>query len=342
MDHSSLPPIQTGYLGTYSSPQSAGIYRFTLDLSTGALTVPERYYDAPDSKYLSLFDGVLAAPVQGSKKAGVCLLDTTGETPVLLADDYQEETTSCFVVQDKEFLYAANYHQGTVLIYRKTVPALTLHKQLFIAPKAGCHQILFHSHYMLIPCLLQDRILIFDRDRDDSQIGEIPFARGTGPRHGIFSNDHRYFYVVSELSNELFVYQAGSDAQFPLQSVHPLFPQGMREETETPPASAAIRFSPDQRFLYISTRFADVISVFSVQDGSVQMIQQTGSGGVHPRDFVITEDGNFLLAANRTDGGLVCFRLDPKTGKIGPECSRVPAPEAVSIVLVPSKGEFQI
>ena len=42
---------------------------------------------------------------------------------------------------------------------------------------------------------------------------------------------------------------------------------------EEPPASAAIRLSPDQRFLYVSTRFAELITVFKISHGRLEQIQ---------------------------------------------------------------------
>ena len=80
---------------------------------------------------------------------------------------------------------------------------------------------------------------------------------------------------------------------------------------EEPPASAAIRLSPDQRFLYVSTRFAELITVFKISHGRLEQIQQTGCGGIHPRDMVLTPDGRYLLVANRTQGGLVELSAQP-------------------------------
>lgn len=54
----------TGFLGTYASPESLGIYRFTIDLRNGAMSYPELYYEAPDCKYLSLRDSMLASPLK--------------------------------------------------------------------------------------------------------------------------------------------------------------------------------------------------------------------------------------------------------------------------------------
>lgn len=332
MKHSDINMV-TGYLGTYSSPLSEGIYRFTLNKDTGILSGPELFYRLPDCKYLSLYNNLLAAPVKSGDEAGMSLLDIGGGEPSLASKIYEEETTACFVTQDGDFIYSANYHQGIVLIYKKTDGGLILYKRIDIAPGAGCHQILFHEHYMLVPCLLKDEIRIFDRNRDYCPAGSIFFQSGTGPRHGIFSKDHRYLFVVSELSNELYVYRVENGIRMTMLSVTPLLTQEQTKQSLQSPASAAIRFSPDERHLYVSTRFTEIISVFQVQEGQVQLIQQTGSGGIHPRDFVLTENGAYLLAANRTEGGLVCFPVDPDSGMIRPECSRIPAPEAVSIVL---------
>ena len=66
----------TGFLGTYASPESLGIYRFTIDLRNGAMSYPELYYEAPDCKYLSLRDSMLASPLKREGRSGICLLDT--------------------------------------------------------------------------------------------------------------------------------------------------------------------------------------------------------------------------------------------------------------------------
>lgn len=323
--------VLNGYLGTYSSPQSAGIYRFQFHSDTGIITEPELYYTAPDSKYLSLYRGQLAAPIIKGEKAGVCLLDTAGTPPRLIGESLEETTSACYVIQNEEFLYTANYHEGSILIYRKTQNGLTLWKRLETGHEAGCHQILFHGSMMLVPCLLRDQILMFDMDRGYAEAGHIAFPSGTGPRHGVFDRAHKRFFLVSELSNELFLYETGHGSQFTLKSVQKILPEG---RTWSPAAiSAAVRLSPDEHFLYISTRYADFITVFQINGFEAEKIQQTDCGGSYPRDFIITGDGSFLLAVNRYKGGLVSFRLNKSTGRLDGLCSRVPAPEAVAVVL---------
>lgn len=326
--------ILTGYLGTYASPNSRGIYRFTLDLGSGSLSLPELYHEAPDCKYLSLKGPLLAAPLKQDGQAGLSLMDTSGDTAVPIGQEFHETAAACYVIQDDRYIYTANYHEGSVLIYEKTPQGPRLVKQIDIAKGAGCHQILFYSHYMLVPCLLLDSVKIFDCSKDFAPVSELTFFKGTGPRHGIFSRDQKRLFLVSELSNQIFVYRTGGSDGTPdikLENVYPILPQGA--SYGEPPASAAIRLSPDERFLYVSTRFAELITVFSIDGCSLAPVQQIDCGGVHPRDFCLTPDGRFLLAVNRTEGGLVCFPIDIESGHLLTVCSRVPAPEAVSIVL---------
>ena len=325
----------TGYIGTYASPESLGIYRFTMDLDNGNLSKPELYYGALDCKYLSLYGTLLAAPRKRDGQAGICLLDTAGGGASLAGEAFYETAPACYVTQDDACIYTANYHEGCILVYRKSPESLTLAKRIDIAPKAGCHQILFHNHYMLVPCLLLDTVKIYDCSRDFAPAVELRFEEGTGPRHGIFDKDHKRLFLISELSNQLFVYSLAADTPsgpaITLEHVYPLLPGDAKYKE--PPASAAIRLSPDGRFLYVSTRFADIISVFYIDGCQLKLVQQTGSGGVHPRDFTLTPDGQYLLAVNRTEGGLVSFRINPETGCLNGPCSQVPAPEAVAVIL---------
>ena len=80
----------TGFLGTYASPESLGIYRFTIDLRNGAMSYPELYYEAPDCKYLSLRDSMLASPLKREGRSGICLLDTAHNKEEALAQPAAE------------------------------------------------------------------------------------------------------------------------------------------------------------------------------------------------------------------------------------------------------------
>lgn len=319
----------TGYLGTYFSPSSTGVYRFLFDPVQGAVTMPELWYPAQNSKYLSLHGGLLAAPLTQPGKAGLCLLDTTNAAQYGAC--YAEKQAACYVMQDDALVYTANYHEGSILIYDRR--SLAVVKRIETGEGSGCHQVLLHGRYLLAICLLRDELLIYDRTQGYRQVGSLAFAPGTGPRHGIFDRAHRRLYLVSELSNELFVFAARPGSNFSLLSAQGILPA--QAAYPSPPQSAAIRLSPDEKFLYLSTRNADLISVYRLTETGAVPVQQTASGGRHPRDFILSPDGKFLLVVHREDGGLVVFSRNAETGKLEGITARVPAPQAVSIVLEP-------
>ena len=321
----------TGYIGTYLSPESLGVYRFTVNPENGQLTEPELFLEAPDAKYVSVKHGWMAAPVMRDGAAGVCLAQTSEGKVKRELEICNEQKTPCFVVQDGDFLFTANYHEGNVMVYGTEGGELSLIKRIEIAPKAGCHQVLLHSHYILVPSLALDSIRIFDRDRDFAPAGSIQFPKGSGPRHGIFTADHRRLFVVSELSNEVYSFAVKGETGFELEQTVRILPDGAVYETE--PSTAAVRLSPDERRLYVSTRGAELLTVYGLEDGRLTHLQQTGSKGKHPRDFTLTPDGRYLLVVNRYEGGLVSLALNESDGTIGEICSRVPAPEGVSVVL---------
>ena len=80
--------------------------------------------------------------------------------------------------------------------------------------------------------------------------------------------------------------------------------------------SADIHVSPDGRFLYASNRLqGDGIAIFSInqEDGLLMKVgyQKTG---IHPRNFIITPNGKFLLCACRDSHVVQIFSIDSKTG----------------------------
>lgn len=97
------------------------------------------------------------------------------------------------------------------------------------------------------------------------------------------------------------------------------------------PAAAAIRLTSDEKFLYISIRGLDILAVINVQGEKAAVIQHSSCGGVHPRDFILSPDENFLLAANRFAGGIVSIGRDRTSGLLKGLLDSVPMPEGVSL-----------
>jgi 6-phosphogluconolactonase len=155
---------------------------------------------------------------------------------------------------------------------------------------------------------------------------QTPFVTalpGYGPRHGAFHPNGKFAYMLSELKSavDVFAYTgAGKTPSFQrLQTVSAL-PKKGNDGKAVPSIAAAIRISPDARFIYTSNRGYDSITVFKLlPTGLLEFIDAVPSGGAHPRDFILDPAGNFLLALNQHSDNLVVFKINHRTGLLKKE-----------------------
>ena len=279
--------------------------------------------------YLAASDELKSKPTQHSVKEmlsiGISPDIIVCRTEHPLTDDIKnkiafEKRTSCFITSEDDDIYTANYHTGVVTHLKLVQDELKFINSIQIQDGAGCHQILVFHDRILVPCLFLDRVFIFDRSL--KKIGSIHFNANTGPRHGVFSKDGKYLYLVSELSNELFVIETDE-----WNIIHQI-PVLMSKEIHVRD-TAAIRLSDDEKFIYVSTRTKDVISVIELEDHKPTVIQTVSCGGKHPRDFVLL--GQYLLCANKNTNEVVSLKINDD-GTLGKIVDRIEVPEVVALI----------
>jgi 6-phosphogluconolactonase len=170
-----------------------------------------------------------------------------------------------------------------------------------------------------------DKVMLYRFDpkaREPLIPWQEPFAAalpGYGPRHGAFHPNGKFAYVLYELKSavDVFAY-AGKVPSFQrLQTISTLPQKGAGK---IPTIAAAIRISPDAKFLYASNRGYDSIAVFKLlPTGLLEFVDTVPSGGAHPRDFILDPAGNFLLALNQNSDNLVVFKINHRTGLLKKE-----------------------
>lgn len=163
------------------------------------------------------------------------------------------------------------------------------------------------------------QILIPEEQRD---IAGLP---GQGMRHGVFSKDGRFLYVMTELSCELNVFAFDDFALTPtLVQRCSCLPEGR----ETGAAlGSGVRIHSNGQWLYCAVRGIDQILAFEIgKTGMLQPLQSISCGGSGPREFVLSPDGKFLLAGNQNTDNISVFEIDTYTGKLRPTGQNVECP----------------
>ncbi|MGL5721051.1 MAG: beta-propeller fold lactonase family protein [Brevinema sp.] len=288
------------FIGTYLSDGGEGVYQLDFDPTSRKILNVALCCPAEDSKYLYIEKEEIFSIFKGKKQCGVAVYRKNG---TLIDSVEYENSASCYVIKHLDYVYTANYHEGTITKLHYNNGSLKIVSQKLIKEKAGCHQIIFLKDRLLIPCLLLDKMFILDFELNI--VGELDFPAKAGPRHGIISRDGKYLYLLGELDDALYTFLI-ENREFILQDRQSLL------VADSPPAgaSAALRMSNDGKTLMASTRGANQITLIDISKGIPVIKSRYPSGGDHPRDMLNVLNDSYLVVAHKTSGTVVIFALN--------------------------------
>ncbi len=316
-----------GYVGTYTTGKSNGIYYFNFDPPTGHFTECRLFCNIKDPKYITYDYNTLFSIFSNKEGSGVVAINEQGDIIDCITF---EKSTSCFLMFHKHCIYTANYHEGTISKLSYQNKKFTFQKKTLIKDKAGCHQVIVHGNHLLLPALLIDKVYVLTMDLEILDVLELP--KGFGPRHGIVSSDNKKFYLLGELSNQLCVYLFHK-GKYVVQSITSILPEQKIHQT----GSAAIRMSKDETTLIISTRISNTITIVDISTDMPNTIHFFDSNGHHPRDLLNILNDRYLLVANRESNSIISYSIN-KDFSLTKICT-LEIPEGVSICM---KGDINL
>lgn len=342
-------------VGTYTSTGSKGIYVFMKDPATGRFTPADTMEGIPNPSFLTLSPDqqhVYAVSEFGKNSPGSAFAYAFDhQTGALTAINQQTGTGAgpCHISTDpgNRFVFTGNYNGGSLTVlpvqanggigapiqqiyHQGSGPVESRQKTPHV------HSVNFSpdGKQLFVPDLGTDKVMIYDFDPTRGmrplQPAAQPFVStepGGGPRHLVFHPNGRYAYLVLEISGKTAAFSYANGRLTLLQTISgaPADYKGSNF------GSADIHVSPDGKFLYMSSRGElNTLSIYRIseKDGTLTLIGHQPTLGKEPRNFLITPDGEYLLAANQKSNTIVIFKRDTKTGLLsatGEELS-VPAP----------------
>lgn len=168
--------------------------------------------------------------------------------------------------------------------------------------------------------------------RQGADAGELRLAQqvalpaGTGPRHMVW-HPSGHLYVVTELSNEVYVLAPSAEGVWRIVSATVLSPAALPGD-----AAAELCASHDAEFLYAGVRGSNTIAALRVRgDGShLAPVALVESGVNWPRHHVVVHDT--LLVAGQLSNEVVSLAVDLRTGVPGRVRHRVEAPSPTQLL----------
>ena len=247
------------------------------------------------------------------------------------------------------FVYVSNYSGGNVSVFAVQEDG-SLSEVTDTAQHEGSsvnerRQRAAHVHaadpspdgrFLYVSDLGIDKIKIYQvSDSGELTPAETPYAEsepGAGPRHFTIHPGGEFAYSVEELSRTVAVYSVNTQngALQRLQRLT-LLPDDM--EGDDSMTAADIHISPDGNHLYATTRGPNILTIFSIDEnsGELSVVGHESTQGGHPRNFMIDQNGEFLLVANRDNDNVVMFFRDSESGLLEPAGIELDVPRAVFV-----------
>jgi 6-phosphogluconolactonase len=354
------------YFGTYTNALSRGIYVSRLDADTGKLSAPQlaaavenpNYVCiSPNGKYLYSSSSV-NHPIGsvGGLVSAFAIAKTSGQL-TLLSQEPAGGNDTCYVSVDAtgRTLLAANYDNGSVIsLPIKADGSLGNGGSYLRAIGHGpnpTRQTGPHAHFIAtdpanqfaLECDLGlDHVTVYRLNPALASLLPhrpqfVTVPPGSGPRHLVFSRDGHHVYVVNEMGCTVteFDWDGRTGALTNPETVSVL-PPGVPLRPDY--TAAEILLSPDGRFLYVSLREHNSVSVMSVNpySGRLTFVQNVPSGGKLPRGLGLDPTGHWLITGHQKSDNAVEFAVDPQTGKLTPTGTELHLGAPVDVKFTPA------
>ncbi|QSH42452.1 lactonase family protein [Lentisphaerota bacterium ZTH] len=340
---------RTPYEYTGAKATGQGIYLLDFNLSTGQLKPPRKVFlmenpayfvFSPDNRFLFVNSEVPewsegrittyrvnrkngSLKYIGHRKSYGALpfyfdIDSTGKW--LFAVNYLGGNALIFPVHDDGTLGKPTdnvYHHGSGIDrLRQAGP----HPHCIVLDPSG--------RFCAVPDLGLDKIFFYELDLKYGKLFKYGFVKvpaGSGPRRFVYHPNRKYAYNTNEMSGTVtsWTYDE-SKGWITHLGIHKCLPESEKCDN----AVGDIKIHPSGKFVYVSNRGHDSISVFRVNsyNGKLNLESVKPTGGRTPRSILIDPTGKFLLVVNQLSDTINCFKINQNDGSLRDSGFRVEVP----------------
>ena len=237
----------------------------------------------------------------------LCHIVYQPKSQVLYASFYETGHVAAIKVEDFHFTKVLNFFQIEPII----PGGLT---------RAHCCALEPDGTRVFTANIALDRIYIYDTEagalKPNQNLPFLQLDKGIGPRQLKFHPLLNYLYMITEYSNEIYVFlyeKINGEPKVTLLQKISTLPEGFTGTSY----GSALDISKDGRFLYAANRGADTIAVYDINpDGVLNKIQDKSCGGNYPRHIALTKDDMGLIITNQNSNEVVILQVDEYNGML--------------------------
>lgn len=342
MDHS----YYYAYIGTNSVRGSKGIYTLRIPAESGIPEVVHTMQEyntgsvdlSKDQRHLYIASEGMT--FRGKAESGVVgyAIGTDGALTELGTEWSYGQRACCVGVDEAlKMVYACNFYKGTfaaIPLDAKGAPQPA--KWVIDAPDIPnarkalhCVQPIGSEHVGVIS--LTEKALVVYESQTGRRVTAYQFPQKYFCRYFVTHGD--YIYALMQQPGDVFVFRNNLKDQGTLEFLQKISTQP--PEYEGAFGCSTIRVTPNGQLLIVAARRSNAFTIYRIlEDGTLELSDILEPPGSWPRDFHISRDGKFMVAAMQKSDEVHVHRVDYERGTLlfteGCHVS-VPSPAAVAV-----------
>ena len=216
---------------------------------------------------------------------------------------------------NKSLIFVSNYKDGHFVIYKidqNNAIGEKIFNEVIDEKKSRVHYSqMIDDKFLCVVDLGINTIIVYDLENNMKETSRVVLGKDVEPRHLVVNKD--LIYVVTEVTCELYVLKF-QNKELKIMSKQSILPQN--EEIKNNYTGCAIKISNNKKYIYISIRGHNSISVFKCCDNAIRLIQNIKSNGDIPRDIELDKHEKYLFSANEDSNNISIFKRNKFTGKL--------------------------
>lgn len=321
------------YVGTYTHENSEGIYVYDVDPKTGVFKERSITPINNPSNLTVAHNGHFLYSIADEGVAAYSIGPEGDLTKINL--EWIGGMRGCHIRTDSKdrFIFTGGYHDGRVTVMRirkdggigeicdgifhQGVSKSIAEKRL--DPHVSCVE-LTPDEKFLCACdcgLHQIRVYSIDYRSGKLTLNDIlRLEMDSAPRNFRFSADGKYLYVITEGSNEIFVYSYtlnGKDPEF--EMIQKISLLNAKDDKEIA-SGTNLKPSKNERYVFAGIDGINAIEIFKrdTKTGLLEYFSRTPISGDFPKSFAILPGEKFFVSLNHDTDEIRTFRIDYEEG----------------------------
>ncbi|QNS01983.1 MAG: 6-phosphogluconolactonase [Buchnera aphidicola (Pentalonia nigronervosa)] len=224
--------------------------------------------------------------------------------------------------QDENFLFCSSYHKNCISVSPLNKYGIPQQPIQIIHNIKGCHAAKMNHKYniLFVTSLKEDCIYFYYLTEfgilKSTNQTPIYTQKKSGPRHLVFHPNYKFMYTINELNGTIDVWSITNEGNLikieNIQNINILDCQISQSYW-----SADIHITSCGRFLYVSDRILNTISLFHVNKDNKKLIFYTSYvTAEQPRSFCIDTDNCLLIVIGQKSNKIVIYSISENTGEL--------------------------